>query len=367
MSNNLTIDKPPYKAGDLTSAWAGIQKAKPGIRIREAAKELGASEAQLLATKIGNDIIRLKGPWPELLKRFSHLGRVMSLTRNDACILEHKGAFEKINVLEGHRPMATVIGPVETRVFFSTWHVAFAVTEEKSDRILKSIQVFDRSGEAITKIYLQEKEGKERSDETAFYKIIEDFRSEDQNSFQAVEPYLAETYDEHIDAKALLADWEALKDTHEFFGMLKKYKVNRQDALALASGRFTYQVDPKVTPPQILQEAAVQNLEIMIFAGNRGNLQIHQGRVRVIRVLERGHAGTESWLNVLDPDFNMHLKQNDVDTAWVVKKPTTDGVVTSIELFDKQKNLIAQFFGLRKPGIPENDAWTRLVEKLVAL
>lgn len=364
--NTLTIDK-PSGAADLSSAWAGIQKAKPGIRIREAAKELGASEAQLLATKIGNDVIRLKGPWSELLKRFSDLGRVMSLTRNDSCILEHKGAFEKVNVMEGHRPMATVIGPIETRVFFSAWHVAFAVTEEKSDRILKSIQVFDRSGEAITKIYLQEKEGKQKSDETAYYKIIEDFRSEDQSPIQQVEPYEPEKFAEHVDTQALLLDWAALKDTHEFFSMLKKYKANRYDAIALASGKFTYQVDPKITPRQILEEAAQQKMEIMIFAGNRGNLQIHQGKVRTIRILDSGHAGPESWLNVLDPDFNMHLKQNDVHSAWVVKKPTDDGAVTSVEIFDQKKNLIAQFFGLRKPGNPENDAWTRLVEKLLAL
>jgi putative hemin transport protein len=364
--NTLAIDK-PSGAADLSSAWTGIQKAKPGIRIREAARELGASEAQLLATKIGHDVIRLKGPWPELLKRFSDLGRVMSLTRNDACILEHKGAFEKVHVMEGHRPMATVIGPVETRVFFSAWHVAFAVTEEKSDRILKSFQVFDRSGEAITKIYLQEKEGAQKLDDTAFYKIIEDFRSEDQGPLQQVEPYEADEFAAHVDVQALLSDWAALKDTHEFFGMLKKHKANRYDAIALASGKFTYQVGPTVAPLQILQEAAQAKMEIMIFAGNRGNLQIHQGTVRTIRVLDRGHAGPESWLNVLDPDFNMHLKQNEVHSAWVVKKPTKDGLVTSVEIFDQKKDLIAQFFGLRKEGNPENEAWTRLVEKLPAL
>lgn len=366
MNNNLTIDK-PSKAGSLTSAWAGIQKAKPGIRIREAAKELGASEAQLLATKTGEQVIRLKGPWPELLKRFSDLGRVMSLTRNDSCILEHKGCFEKVNVIEGHRPMATVIGPVETRVFFNAWHVAFAVTEQKSDRVLKSIQVFDRSGEAITKIYLQEKGVKEGSDEEAYQKIIEDFRSEDQSPGQEVHPYANEEYADQVDADALLTDWSELKDTHDFFGILKKHKVSRYEALALAAGKFTYQVDPASTPKQILDEASKSKLPIMIFAGNRGNLQIHQGTVRTVRVLDRGHTGPETWLNILDPDFNMHLKMNDVHTAWVVKKPTADGTVTSVELFDVHKKLIVQSFGLRKPGIPEIKDWALLVEKLEEL
>jgi putative hemin transport protein len=63
----------------------------------------------------------------------------------------------------------------------------------------------------------------------------------------------------------------------------------------------------------------------------------------------------------------MHMRMDFVHTAWVVKKPTTEGHVTSIELFDKEKNMVAQFFGLRKPGIPEKAEWRALVEKLQAL
>jgi len=120
------------KPSSLREAWGGIQKAKPGIRIREAARELGVGEADLLATKIGNGVTRLQGPWPDLLLAFKSLGRVMSLTRNDVCILEHKGPFQDIDIMgSGAHAMATVIGPIETRVFFAAWHAAFAVVEEK--------------------------------------------------------------------------------------------------------------------------------------------------------------------------------------------------------------------------------------------
>lgn len=287
----------------------------------------------------------------------------MSLTRNDSCILEHKGRFQKIDIIgNGSYSMATVIGPIETRVFFNSWKYAFAVTEEKSDRLLKSIQVFDRSGEAITKIYLQEK-----SDEKAYEKIISDFRSLDQNPDLDVQPYPHEELSTAVETDAFLGDWSSLKDTHDFFAILRKHKVSRYDAIEIAAGRFTYAVDPLVSPHRILELASSQKIPIMIFAGNRGNLQIHQGKVRTIRVLDRGHAGPERWLNILDPDFNMHLKQNNVHSAWVVKKPTTDGDVTSVELFDSGKNLIAQFFGLRKPGIPELDGWKKLVNELPGL
>jgi len=70
------------------------------------------------------------------------------------------------------------------------------------------------------------------------------------------------------------------------------------------------------------------------------------------------------WINVLDPGFNLHLREDLVTQVWLVKKPTTDGVVTSIELFDAQGEFIAYFFGKRKPGIPETTGWRMLAESM---
>ncbi len=354
---NTTLDS---KRASLAGAWQGILRAKPGLRIRDAAKELNVGEAELLATKTGEQIIRLEAPWPELLQRFKTLGKVMSLTRNDGCILEHKGSFQKIDVVgSGAHSMASVVGPIESRVFFGAWHAAFAATEEKSGRVLKSIQVFDTAGEAITKIYLQEE-----SNQEAFEKIIADFRAADQLADLGIRPWPKAEFSDDVDVDALLEEWAELKDTHDFFGMLRRHKVGRYRGIELAEGRFTYRVDAQSSPKLILEQASASKLPIMIFAGNRGNIQIHQGKVRTIRLLERGHDGPQNWLNVLDPDFNMHLRMDYVHSAWVVKKPTSEGDVTSVELFDRQNELVAQFFGLRKPGIPEREGWRELVGTL---
>lgn len=159
-----------------------------------------------------------------------------------------------------------------------------------------------------------------------------------------------------VDKEALLTDWSNMKDTHDFFGMLRKHGVNRLDAVVLSDGKFSYRVSNKVLQP-MLEAAATDKLPIMVFAGNRGNIQIHQGKIQTVRVMD-------NWLNILDPDFNMHLREDLVDSVWVVKKPTTEGDVTAVEVFDKNKEMIAQFFGLRKPGIPELAKWRELVDSL---
>ena len=47
-----------------------------------------------------------------------------------------------------------------------------------------------------------------------------------------------------------------------------------------------------------------------------------------------------------------------------MRKPTEDGVVTSLELYDAYGETIAFLFGKRKPGIPELDAWRELVAEI---
>ncbi|WP_020532630.1 hemin-degrading factor [Flexithrix dorotheae] len=354
----LTNDQAATTAS-IIKACKKVQEEKPGIRIREMAKVLNLSEAQLLATQMDGEVTRLKPEWEKILKRLPELGRVMSLTRNDSCILEHKGAFEKVNVFgKGDHKIGTVIGPIETRVFLNSWYVAYAVKSRKRDRSLTSLQVFDHEGNAITKIYLQDD-----SDFEAYEKLVADFKADDQGTTLSVKAYTPVDYNEAVDQKVFLEDWSNLKDTHDFFPLLKKYKVHRYHAVELAKDKFAYPIQIKEVQ-ELVEKAAKQKLPIMIFAGNRGNLQIHQDTIRTIRLLERGHTGIEKWLNVLDPNFNMHLRMDLVEYAWVVTKPTSDGDVTSVECFDADKNLVVQFFGLRKPGQPELTEWKELVSAL---
>jgi putative hemin transport protein len=353
---NTTLDSP----STLRQAWQEVQKAKPGIRIRDAAERLSCSEAELLATTVNDYTVCLEGDWTKIVSRLPELGRVMCLTRNDSCVLEHKGPFQKIDIMGAlPRAMATVIGPIESRIFFHAWKFGFAVKQETANGLQQSLQFFDGSGRAIMKVFLQAATtNRSGSSQVAYDSIVNDFTAQEQSTELKVEKMVpAETKSiGDVDEVSLLEDWSAMKDTHDFFGMLRKHNVNRLDAVVIAKDKFTVQID-KSSLRILLEKAATDKLPIMIFAGNSGNIQIHQGKVQTIRVME-------TWLNVLDPDFNMHLREDHVDSVWVVKKPTTDGIVTGIEVFDKNKEMIAQFFGLRKPGISELEKWRSLVDEL---
>jgi hypothetical protein len=108
---------------------------------------------------------------------------------------------------------------------------------------------------------------------------------------------------------------------------------------------------------QMLEAASESQTQIMCFVGNPGCIQILTGSIRTLKPMG-------PWFNILDPSFNLHLREGAIHHAWVVRKPTRDGIVTSLELFDEDGFCFVQFFGERKPGKTELDGWREIVAAL---
>jgi putative hemin transport protein len=147
-----------------------------------------------------------------------------------------------------------------------------------------------------------------------------------------------------------------MQDTHEFFHLLGRFEVSRTQALRLAGSERAEAVANTSVEP-LLQAAAERALPIMIFVGNLGGIQIHTGPVQRVQRLH-------GFVNVLDPECNLHFKDELVASAWVVKKPTSDGIVTSLEAYSANGTNLALFFGKRKPGQPENPVWREVLGTL---
>ena len=346
------------KNPDLKQSWKNLCDKKPHLRIRDAARELLVSEAELLATEIGETVIRLESKPVEILQKLDTLGRVMALTRNEEIVHERKGEYKNVEVVKSHGVMGLVVNEdIDLRIFFGNWHFAFAVTSENPRGIMRSFQFFDIDGTAVHKVFLTDESNLEN-----YEKIVENFRSSDQSKtilVQAKPANSPEKPDVDIDVKGFQKAWSELKDTHDFFPMMRKFGVAREQALRLAHDEMAYQVDPQ-SFKTILQQAAVEKLPIMVFVSNAGIIQIHSGVIE--NVLE-----ARGWFNVMDEKFNLHINQEEITSAWVVRKPTADGIVTSLEIFNKDSENVALFFGKRKPGIPEMVEWQELVSKLPKL
>lgn len=337
---------------ELQARYDAARAANPKLRIRDHANDLDVGEAALVALDCGQTATRLNLDAAALLRRFETLGEVMALTRNHHAVHEKIGTYRNISV-EG--PQGLVLDPeIDLRVFLGQWAHAFTVTEQTGNGPRESIQIFDAAGDAVHKIYLRPE-----SDRAAYAALVEAFRSTDQSQRQPLNARAiakADRPDSEIDIDGFRAAWRNMRDTHEFFGLLRKFGVGRLQGLRLAGAEFARSVSNGAAR-YIFESAVEKNQSIMVFVGNPGMIQIHTGVIHRV-------VPTPPWINIMDPRFNLHLRETDIAASWVVEKPTEDGIVTSLELFDATGSTIAMIFGERKPGKPELEGWRALVRML---
>lgn len=328
----------------LQKQYDAFQAQHPKVRIRNAAHAMGVSEMELVAAGAGGiQSVQLRMPAQDLFKELGTLGRVMALTRNDWCIHERHGKYEDIHA---GKNMGIVLGPdIDLRMFFSCWGSAWAV----NDNGRHSIQFFDTGGTAVHKVFCTEE-----SDLEAYHALVENHKEPDPE-WPSIEPCLNENNTSQLDSlcEGLRERWLNMKDVHEFHGMLKDFNVTRLNALHCVGSDLAQEIDND-TAERMLHDVADKQIPIMCFVGNPGLIQIHSGPVQKL-------LRTQAWFNVLDPHFNLHLDTTAITQTWVVNRPSSDGWITSIECFAANGDLIVQFFGARKPGIPELTEWRELL------
>lgn len=338
---------------EVRQAWQRLREDEPNLRARELAERIGVSEGELVASRCGEGITRLQGPWGDLLHSLPALGRVMVLTRNDSCVHEKKGTFANIEI--GATMGVVLDEAIDLRLFLTHWAHGFAVSESSHGRELQSLQFFDADGQAVHKIYRTD-----ASDAAAWDSLVGRYTAAVQSPLlelsAVADPLPPQLQDHEVDTHALREGWRAMRDPHDFFALLRKHRVTRAQALRVAGAEFAQRVDNQAIG-NVLDSAAASGLPIMVFVGSPGVVQIHTGPVHTIKRMG-------PWLNVLDADFNLHLREDHIVESWVVRKPTPEGPVTSLDLYDARGRQIAQVFGKRKPGIPELNAWRALADSL---
>lgn len=334
----------------LVDGWRRLRDAEPGLRARDAAQRLGVSEGELVASRVGDGVTRLEGELPALIRELPSLGRVMALTRNAYCVHEKQGRYENIDI--GGTMGIVLAEDIDLRLFLTHWRYGFAVRESARGRTLESLQFFDGDGKAVHKVYLSD-----QSDRPAWRSLVHRYTAAVQSPLidcvAVADPLPVQQSDDEVSVDALRDGWRALRDPHDFFALLRKHRVTRTQALRLVGSEFAGRVDDG-TLRRVLEGAAAGGEPLMVFVGSPGVVQIHTGPVRKVAM-----AG--AWLNVLDDDFNLHLRTDAIAESWIVRKPVPEGVVTSLELYAEDGTQIVQVFGRRKPGVPERDDWRALL------
>jgi len=326
----------------------------PKARERDLAHKLDLSEAELVAANCGDLATRIDSHPDTIMQLATHLGEVMALTRNESCVHEKVGVYD--NYHPGSHAAMVLTEDIDLRIFPSHWKHAFLVEKHTDEQMRRSIQVFDAAGDAVHKIFIRTPDG---------HKIWENFREigalDDQSQTVAVTPRVppeaAKADVANMDI--LRKEWTRMTDTHQFMRLTSKLKMNRLGAYRIAGAPFVRALDTRAVN-DALTAVAGQGIEVMVFTGNRGCIQIHSGPIETLRPMG-------PWQNVMDPRFNLHLRGDHIAEVWAVEKPTKRGMAVSLEAFDAHGALIFQIFGVGKEGRDHRAAWADIVKTLPGL
>lgn len=322
----------------------------PDMRERDFAQQAGISEAEFVAAYVGEGATRLVCDVPAVLNGLAAVGEVMALTRNESAVHEKIGTYGGVRLSEGAG--VVINGEINLRVFPPRWKHAFAVEKPGSDgEVRRSLQFFDAAGDAVHKVHLRP-----ASDVAAYGALVAQLASPDQQAWlPEVAPIPPMTKNEAISREELTESWSKLTDTHDFYPMLRRLKLPRIDAVAMAENTFTWGLDLGATQ-RLIDIAVAETLPIMVFAGSRGCVQIHGGPIHNVKPMG-------PWLNIIDETFHMHLRLDHIASLWAVRKPTDRGQVTSVEAYGANGSLIVQFFGIQDKGL-DAPRWVEIVNAL---
>ncbi len=316
----------------------------PKTRARDLAHQLGLREAELVAAHLGQGATRISADPRRLMPALAALGPVMALTRNESAVLEKTGTYAEYR--GGDHAGVVINGEIDLRVFPAHWVHAFAVEEEGR----QSIQVFDAAGDAVHKIYLRD-----ASDRDAWAPLVDGLREDGPLALRPRRPPVRAKGDP-ARAADLRRDWLAMTDTHQFFPMVGRLGMNRLGAYRIVENDLARPLAP-ASVTKLLEDTAAGGFPFMIFVGNMGMIEIHTGPIRKV-------VGMGPWINILDPGTSLHLRADRVAEVYAVNKPTVLGMARSVECFDAEGELIAQFYGVLKEGPAATEPWAEVIDAL---
>jgi putative hemin transport protein len=342
----------------VAERWQALQAAQPNLRIRAAADQLGVSEMELVRLRDGGDLVPLQTRFPDIFRALESVGPVMVLARNNEVVHEVTGSFKDFTCGKSGL-MGLAVGEIDIRVFFKHWVWGYRVQEQVRSGLRESLQFFDQYGAAVHKIYRVAD-----TDARAWSQLVEAFAADKLEPFEPLgkRPVPERVAEEEVDVAVLRDGWQELKDVHHFNALLKRAGADRLTAVELLRGEWTTELQH--TDDEVLDRLLAllrdNQCPAMFFVGNPGIVQIFTGQVANLR-------RTGPWMNVLDPGFNLHANTDQIKRWWLVRRPSSDGLITSVEAFNADGELVLTVFGERKPGIPESELWREQVATLEAV
>ena len=297
---NKITPKDKYK--DIQSRWNTFLLENNKVRIRDAAAQLGTSEASLLSTEISESTSFLNiDNYENFLSEVLSMDKIMLLIRNDSVVHEKTISTKDIRLKENK---IIDINSNDLILEFNPnlFKYVFSQNKVHAKKSLRSFQIFDGCGNAVLKIYLKGR------DKSKFDRIVNQYKTD---------------YNYELQNKSIYKQLKSNKNEEKNIHLIKNLKEIRT---------YDYELKDEILR-KMLTLASKTKIPIQIYAIGPGTIQYHRNTVN--KIIDFG-----PWINVIDKTFNLHAIENDLIRTKLDQYNTGNQNFYSIKFYDKNDNHI---------------------------
>ena len=307
----------PNPPDALTTRWRRLRDLDPFVSLADAAAQLDVVEVELVAALCGDGILRLDGPFGDLVRVLPDLRRVRAVTRNRHAMIETRGVYPGVEA-----GCAGVAGEIGARFFFEQWRYGYVLDETCTPDRSTGLFFYDGRGQSVHEIHADSE-----TDSQHFARLVDLYASFDQSQGEEV----------------VLASPRLLAPRPDLGAWLRQAEEARPVAVAGVPG--------------LLEDARHEAISISVAVRSPGVIHRFTGMLHEVTTNAAGMALEAPWVRV-------RLALAHVAEAWAVRTPSLDSPVTSVELLDASANVVLSVSGARRPGTAEPELWREAVERL---
>lgn len=289
--------------------------------------------------------VKLNNNFVGIFKKLSMLGNLSTTLFTGTLTHTVQGKFadmhNRSNTLMHFHPN------IDTRLFTAKWRFVYATEQDK----IICLNFFSRYGDLVYRVCSTTVE-----QYPLFKDFISEFTDKDNSTVNITESFTKLKYTKLIDKQVLTQKWSEMTNVHQA-SKIFKYHGNDPTAVYTALGENYAR---KISTEKLIQffNLIVENkLKIMMFSRNYAAVQCYVGDIPKLAVL-----GYE--INISITDFDFMMDTNKLGDIWLVTKPTENGFVNSISIFDKEDNEVLILTDKRTRGDAENADWLEVIQKI---
>ncbi len=274
------------------------------------------TEAQKLASRIGDSVTLLNGNFMQFLKELYTLGEVVSITGNNHCKVEQKGVYKHIS-FEGTTGFLNG-NEMDLQFFLQQWMFGFAV--EDGERL--SFQFFDKAGRAVHKIFLTA-----YSTRSAWYRLMALYKTKERK-------YAATGVQDYFYTSKNVVGINTIPPMPEIHG-------------------FVRQVSNTIFE-NIIEQSMREQIGLKLVVANHGCTQIYNGKIQSMQT-------TNAFYKLVGNNMNMRIQRMAIADSYIVRMPVKKGIISYVEIFGEDGNRALRIRGGQNADGAESTGWANLV------